>query len=267
MAANLNYKLSSNILDYFLKQVVIGIKDAIWQDSYFSNHERILPKKIIESLLVINIAQNLIEWSNKYSLIVNLEYPLKDFYNGAFVEFRYKEINTKRILTRRKNHNPIGNKSGRVDIAITKMPFNNGPYLYPNCISLIGVEVKAINSSFKKIESDIKRLADALTLKDEVSENSIQVCLSLFIKRIGSPNKLESDETKYNNEIEAIKDIQSKIQSIKEKYPDLIFELIINNDIERKVDWECLNLEDFNPKEIAENSGKLLIFLLRISKV
>ncbi|CAN0597612.1 unnamed protein product, partial [Ectocarpus sp. 12 AP-2014] len=174
-----------------------------WQNNYFNEVEEILissarysyeenlrlsyqrtdfKSRLIEYLIVVNIAKKLFDWGWDRFIHVQLEYPLSDFYNGAFPELSLKP------RLRRTNHNPINNKSGRIDIALTKEPSKSYAYRKPNHMSLVGIEVKSFIKGYSKVKEDIVRLSEAMVLTDDISENSIRASYLLFYKKLDNPN-------------------------------------------------------------------------------
>jgi hypothetical protein len=249
-----------------------GATKAYQQNIYFTGNNTNFQSRIIESLIVINIAQSLLEWAIKNNLCINLEYPIKHFYNGAFP----KMIWTKRVTSnpskflRRIEHNPKFNKSGRIDIVITKEPKTDvdGIYLKPSSKSLFGIEIKSINNSIKDIKIDFLRMSYAVALQDDLTTNSIQAGYCLFYRRLDNPKKIYTED-----EIEKIKvddllrwnqifvDILPHKQNIQFKNK----QIVISEDSFEKLKG-YYPPEEFDANEIAELTGLVVCYLVKITR-
>ena len=257
--------------------------EAEWQNNYFHEVEEILissakysyeenlrlsyqrtdfKSRLIEYLIVVNIAKKLWDWGWHRFIHVQLEYPLYDFYNGAFPEISLKP------KLRRKNHNPISNKFGRIDIALTKEPSKSYAYRKPNHMSLVGIEVKSFINGYVKVKEDIIRLSEAMILIDDIGKNSIRSSYLLFYKRLDKPNQIIKDK-----EIPKMKEkVLIKWEAILEEYRNKYTQLIYNFQpievkeaalAELKVRFDP---DFFDHAEVAENSGLVMCYLIKIKR-
>lgn len=256
---------------------------AQWQKNYFDEIEKILvhsavysyeenlrlsyqrtdfQSRLIEYLIVVNIAKKLFDWGWTKLLHIQLEYPIYDFYNGAFPEFSLKP------RLKRKNHNPNKNKSGRIDIAITKEPYKSYAYRKPNHQSLVGIEVKSFTNSNSTIKKDIVRLSEAMILQDDIAKNSIRAGYLLFYKKLDKPNQIIED-----NEIPKMKKKELMkweliLDEYRQKFAPLLFHL---QPIEIKEAALAELRDKFDPdfiehSEVAENSGLVMCYLITMKR-
>ncbi len=157
-----------NIEAVIKKGLMKGYKENILlQSSYNSFHS-----KVAEYLLTICIAQSLLIWNdnqNEHSRYkIFLEYPSKDFINNAFLSSKLDSAPSvfNQKIVNRQNHKPFGKPKGRIDIVIAE---ENILHIHTK----VGIEVKAINKTQKKIISDINRLVHAMVEEDNIGENNI----------------------------------------------------------------------------------------------
>lgn len=246
-----------------------GAKQAYLENLMMTQNYTSFESRMIESLIVINVAQHLMHWGVSKGLKVNLEYPLRQFYNGAFPAF----INTSKDIFNqsmdwRKDHNPKGNKSGRMDIVITGDTKSNQVFHDPSEASLVGVEVKAINKSDKSIKKDISRLFDAMIEVDTVGNNAIGACYSLFFRSLHNDKKgiieseiiekKEKEREKWANQLKQLEIKNSEIQFELHEIP-----------IEQQSIEEAASTrppEHFDYEDLIENSGLVVCYLIKIKR-
>jgi hypothetical protein len=261
-----------------------GAKKAYRDNLFLTGNYTDFQSRMIESLVVITIAQKLLDWAFPNYCQVHLEYPIKDFYNGAFPDIIWtqREVFDPTQFVKRQNHNPIKvdsernddvkskeNKSGRIDIAITTEPSSGKEgafFINPKLKSLIGIEIKAINKSASEIENDFIRMANAVSLEDRISSNGIISCYCLFYRRLDNPKHINSKE-----EIDRLKVLD------KDKWSGKFNELIKSTPI-LKYDLEPIVIsegavdgladyyppEEFDASEIAEMTGLVVCYLVKI---
>lgn len=257
-------------LDEIELKIKEGAKKAYRENLYFTRNHTNFQSKIIENLIVINIAQSLLDWVLTNELHIQLEYPIRHFYNGAFPKIKWDKrlLSNPLLFLKRIEHNPIQNKSGRVDLVITKVPNIkvDGIYLKPSLRSIIGIEVKSINNSVNDIKKDFTRMASAIELKDDLSTNNIQACYCIFYRRLDKLNKIYTKD-----EINKIKDEDYS------KWHDIFSKLVtqkVSYNIDREIIsencFEDLNgyysPEEFEANEIAEQTGLVVCYLVRITR-
>ena len=252
-----------------------------WQNNYFDEVEEILissakysyeenlrlsyqrtdfNSRLIEYLIFVNIAKRLSEWGWEKFIYVQIEYPLYKFYNGAFPEFSIK------TRLKRKNHNPNKNKSGRIDIALTKEPTKLGYYRIPDHKSLVGIEVKSFTNYNSTIKKDIVRLSEAMVLTDDIGENSIRAGYLLFYKKLDKPNKIVEDSEIPKMKEKALLKWETILETYRKRYAQLVYV------IQPIREAALIELQDrFDPdvteySEVAENSGLVMCYLIKIKR-
>lgn len=276
-------KVSINLND--IEDIIKGGAKKAYRDNLFlTGNYTDFQSRMIESLVVITIAQKLLDWAFLNYCQIQLEYPIKDFYNGAFPDIIWtqREIFDPSQFVKRQNHNPIKvnsekssdakekeNKSGRIDIAITTEPSSGKEgafFINPKLKSLIGIEIKAINKSTSEIENDFIRMSNAVALEDRISSNGIISCYCLFYRRLDNPKQINSKE-----EIEELKIVDKDKWSKK-------FDVLIQSTPSLKYDIEPIIIsegavdeiaeyyppEEFDASEIAEMTGLVVCYLVKL---
>lgn len=249
--------------------IIIGAKKAYHQNLVFTGQYISLQSRIIENLVTINIAQSLLDWIIKNRLQIHLEYPIKDFYNGAFPTMKLDGdsiFNT--TFKERNEHKPSNNKLGRIDIVIAGEPHNEGYYSNPQNKSLIGIEIKSITKSKQKVIADIIRVFKALTLVDPIESNSINQGYSVFFRRLDNPNKIINEKQilkKRKKEIEYWENVFKGINTDSDKYVFEIQETIIEESPIEKISSQ-FDQEDTEYSEIIDNSGLVVCYLIKIKR-
>ena len=126
-----------------------GLIQGYKQNIFFTQNYTDLQSRVIEYLIVVNVAQKLEPLSLR-GVYINLEYPLNEFYNNAFPLFIFEGGFFDQNYIKRKKHSPEDSKSKRIDIVLTSDSTISGE-LGASQKSLIGIEIKSINQSDKKI--------------------------------------------------------------------------------------------------------------------
>ncbi|WP_127138018.1 hypothetical protein [Flagellimonas oceanensis] len=254
-----------------------------WQDKYYNEIEQRIVEsaiysyeenlrlsyqrtdfksRLIEYLIVVNIAKKLFDWGWDNFIHVQLEYPIYDYYNGAFPEFSWDK------KLKRQNHNPPKNKSGRIDIALTKEPYRSFLYRKPKHMSLVGIEIKSFVRNNSIVEKDIVRLSEAMVQTDDIEKNSIRAGYVLFFKKLDRPNQIVKDseipEMKYNelSKWEMILDcFKNKNQSLEYMINPIEVKEAALAELEKKYDPDFTSHD-----EVAENSGLIMCYLVKIKR-
>lgn len=248
-----------------------GAKDAYRDNILMVYKHSDFESRMIESLIVVTVAQQLLDWTMKNYMQLHMEYPIKDFYNGAFPAFTWdgeKSIYESDRMINRINHNPPGNKTGRIDLAITQEPINEGVFYNPQWKSLVGIEVKAINKPNKAIKKDIERLTLGMVNKDKVGTNTIQLGYSLFYRRLDNPKEIiEGDKIAAKKKKELVK-WDKHLQALGATHTDLNFEIkeitvkeAAFEEIKHSYDPEFHDYSD-----VADASGLVMCYIVKISK-
>ena len=247
--------------------IVKGLEKGHNQNLFFTQNYTDFQSRIIEYLITVNIAQSLEEYCFSRGLGVNLEYPIKDFYNGAFPSVKFPtEIFGGEFQTR-KDHNPVKNKSKRIDIAITSDPIHNNGYSSSGWRSLIGIEVKPLNPTKKKVEEDVLRLAKALALTDKISENQILSGYACFFRRFDKDNQTLNQTQIDNCKKEELSKWNKVFDSFSSDFPDLNFEIIsktLKESPVEKIEHELdPRFEDY--QDYIDNSGLVVAYLIKVT--
>jgi hypothetical protein len=205
--------------------IISGMIKGYNENQLLTTNYRDFQNTIPEYLLTVNVAQNLIKWNEHYKYKINIEYPFSNYLNNAFkgysiiyenndvfnqthilrkthesdrsIEKKKRLEEKKKIeenseqgnIKKKKEENSEKGNVEKIDIAITID-------VSDNIRSLIGIELKGINTSTQGINDDIKRLKQAINEIDEVSENSILAGYSCFIQKLSVGKKDEEILTK-----------------------------------------------------------------------
>ena len=166
-----------NIEKYIIKGIKKAYSENLQLHSIFDNFTH----KVREYLLTVNVAQQLIEWNKRFEYKIFIEYPLKNFSENAFIPNKIvgDSIFNQTLLQRNSKHAETKRLSQQIDLAITKEESNISIFNR----SIVGIELKGINKQISLILKDIERLCKLMVKKDEISENSIELCYSAFLKR------------------------------------------------------------------------------------
>ncbi|WP_339725226.1 hypothetical protein [Maribacter stanieri] len=258
----MNVEWQNNYFDEVEEILISSAKYSYEENLRFSYKRTEFESRLIEYLIVINIAKRLFDWGWHKLIHVQLEYRIKDFYNGAFPEFSMKP------RLKRKNHNPIKNKSGRIDIALTKEPYRAYNYRDPIHKSLIGIEVKSFSNGYSKIKEDIVRLSEAMVLIDEIGENSIRASYLLFYKKLDKPNQIVIDDDIPKMKNKVLIKWEATLEEYRKNYTQLVYDF---QPIEVKEAALAELKERFDPDffdhdEVAENSGLVMCYLIKIKR-
>ncbi|MGB4773317.1 MAG: hypothetical protein WBP58_17765 [Chitinophagaceae bacterium] len=261
-----------------------GAKKAYRDNLFLTGNYTDFQSRMIESLVVITIAQKLLDWAFTNNCQIQLEYPIKDFYNGAFPDIIWtqREVFDPSKFIKRQNHNPIKvncegiedvklkeNKSGRIDIAITTEPSSGKEgafFINPKLKSLIGIEIKAINKSASDIENDFIRMANAVSLEDRISPNGILSCYCLFYRRLDNPKQITSEEEIEGLKVKDQEKWTGKFNELLKSTPTVKYDLEPIVISEGAVDGlsDYYPPEEFDASDIAEMTGLVVCYLMKI---
>lgn len=244
-----------------------GLISGYKQNIIFTQNYSDLQSRLIEYLIVVNIAQSLQDFCLQNLIQVNLEYPLNNFYNNAFPSFIFEGDVLALEYKERKNHTPLNSKTKRLDIVLSKDTKSVKEWFLSNK-PLFGIEVKSINISKKKIKKDIDRLATAMSLTDSVGYNSIQACFVCFFRRF------DNDSTTISKN-----EILKKTKNEKDKWVKYLYEKKIHFsglDLDL-IDINIVNLpvEDFKQadpelnydhSDVLENTGFINAYMIKITR-
>lgn len=256
-----------NIIEDIENLIKAGLINGYKENILFTQNYSDLQSRIIEYLIVVNVAQELNKYCFKRGIDVNLEFSLNDFYNNAFPSAKLEGdfFNTK--IINRKNHSPEDSKSKRLDIVLTSEMKNSGE-TFSSKKSLVGIEIKAINKSNKKIREDIIRLATALNLNDLISKNHIKAGFVCFFKRFDKEDKIL---TTLAYEVTAKKEVekwQNYFQELSKAYARLRFnlsELKVTNLPVEEFDFHTPEVQS-DYSEVAQKTGFINAYIIRIDR-
>ena len=256
-------KVVNEIENHIKQGLINGYKENILFTQNYSD----LQSRIIEYLIVVNVAQELKEYCFKNGLDVNLEYSLNDFYNNAFPSALIEGdfFNTK--LLNRKNHSPEDSKSKRLDIVLTTENANNGEP-FNSKKSFIGIEIKAINQSNKKIKQDVIRLSKALSLTDPISENYIKAGFACFFKRFDRENSILSKKEFDAKAKREVAKWETYFEELGKIYKELRFTIteikVTNLPVEDYIAY--FKEEQLDYSQVAQSTGFINAYIIRIDR-
>lgn len=204
-----------------LKEVIEkGLKKGYWQNLELLSLYTEFVDEVREYLLTVNVAQQLLEWNKSHEYKIRIEYGVLHFYNNAFQSHRWVgDLFNLTLISRQSGHSPTDKNCQKIDIAITKEEL--GDHASEHERTLVGIELKAINTFDSDIIKDAVRLAKAMVRKDRIGENSIKFGFCGFL------NRLDANDLMVNKEFIAskIKDYSSKWNSECEKLNEEFHEL------------------------------------------
>lgn len=245
-----------------------GLINGYKENILFTQNYSDLQSRIIEYLIVVNVAKELKHYCIQNGIEINLEHSLNEFYNNAFPSVTFPSEVFGSEATRRKKHSPEDSKTKRLDIVLTSEIKNKGELGFASKKSLAGIEIKSINQSKKKIKDDIIRLSKALSLIDAVSKNNIKVGFVCFFRRFDKENDTMTMDTYKVRADKETKKWEIYFETIKNDYPKLNFNLselnIVNLPVE---EFKYHNEEiDYDFSEVAEKTGFINAYIIRIDR-
>ena len=206
------------------KYLMNGLRFGYQQNTVLRTEYNDNSKKIIEYLLTVNVAQQLIEWNEKeahWSYAINLEYDVEEFLKNAFLPYRItgglfdSEIISpgikdflKKEKEKKKKKEDTEFRYGRIDIGISQENIEFSGYKE----SISGVELKGINPTTDSVIKDIERLIKSMELSDKDFDNSIQECYCLHIKKLGGDKSLSKEEVLKNAKKKSLNNLEKNIR-------------------------------------------------------
>ena len=254
----------TEIEDLIKKGLINGYKENILFTQNYSD----LQSRIIEYLIVVNVAKELMHYCFQNGIEINLEHSLNDFYNNAFPSVIFSSEIFGSEATRRKNHSPEDSKIKRLDIVLTQEIKNKGELGFASKKSLVGIEIKSINQSKKKIKEDVIRLSKAMNLVDDVSENNIKAGFACFFRRFDKENGTMTKETYSKRAKKELKKWEDYFMIINEVYPKLNFNICELNVVNLPVEEFIYHTPeiDYDYHEVAQNTGFINAYIIRIDR-
>ncbi|MEO7215530.1 hypothetical protein [Mucilaginibacter sp.] len=256
------------IIDKIKEDIKSGLKAGYRENLLFTQNESDLQSKIVEYLVVVNIAQKLKGFCWDSDIKINLEHSLNDFYNWAFPSTTLVGTDIfNLVLNSRGEHAPENSISQRLDIILTKELQLSGDFSTKRR-SFVGIEVKGINQYDPKIKTDVKRLAIAMSLNDSIGANSIVCSFACFFKRLDS-------DTSYISSADIAKKVAAEqgkwftyFVEIKKEFTDLDFELIEVNIVNSPADEIHFEQSDFDNDLdlLIQMSGHVNAYIIKISR-
>lgn len=264
MTEDINTKIE--IITKIEELIKEGLIQGYEENLFFTQNYSNLQSRIIEYLIVVNIAQRLKHFGIEKGIQINLEYALNDFYNNAFPKTTSTSKKFATDLKRRKKHSPEDSKAKRLDIVLTKKNKADGEF-FSSLKSIVGIEVKSINQDEKNIKKDIERLTKAMALVDDVGKNNIQGCFACFFRRFDKDTTTIS-KTKITEKIVENENKWSEyFAEIKKNYAQLNFKLIPIVIANLPLENFKYNPEiDYDYSDVIENSGYVCVYMIKITR-
>lgn len=244
--------------------IIAGVNNAYYEHLRMTDNYTGFSDRIIEYHIVTCVAQALMPWASTNGIKVELEYPIRSFYNNAFpkISFHGNDIFDQKMKSR-SDHNPEYNKKRRIDIALTY-----DDKAFAGIRALAGIEIKAINKLKASILKDVDRLAMAMQNTDSYLDNSILEGYSLFFRNLHNGKKILSDKILGEKKLKSKQDWNKEIDLLAKKFPALEFELeeiSINEDTGESVE-ERFNPEEDNNADVAQETGLVVCYLIKIKR-
>jgi hypothetical protein len=242
-----------------IEHIKQGIKNAYHENAVLKTSYKSFHGKIVEYLVTVNIAQQLIKWNAEENHLYSicLEFDVTEFAKNCLsTEIKIIDLWDSELLIPDPDSTKISD-SGRLDIAIFKE--DNRSYS--------AIEIKAINQGYVGIFADIERLINLVNIKDNNSDikNSVDECYSCFIKYIGGSKKISKDSGLKSAATRILKDVRTKIANLiagtvckVEVFPFIITKSSLTDISENKL------IEEYS--EAAEETGLVFGVIIKISR-
>jgi len=255
-----------NLTDNILSGLTVGYI----QFYNFTKSAEVFEKRMIEYLLTVSVATKLYDQiSFDSKMQINIEYPLRQFYNNAFPEIKFVKkkgsFGGSRLIRRKFNPEP---SKQRIDIAVTKagQGFSRR--------SIYGIELKAINTSYTSIINDLRRLSEGMISNDKIDSNSITKCYSGFIKFYKNsfkPSKIRDLKNFRSNIISKVQNLLSQNFIKNKKYKQLDYRIstaIIDTQSAEEYKAIYSNQTDFIPeyRDATNETGEILAVVIQIKR-
>lgn len=251
------------------KHLKDGLRNGYYQNQVLHTSSIDNETSIIEYLLTVNVAQQLIEWNKEknweYSLYV--EYPTEKFFKNAFLPYMEvgedlfdTDIIHPQVTKSLKDNEDI--RTGRIDLVVCREKIKFSDFKE----TLVGLEFKGINPNLDKVIKDIDRLVLAIEMSDPEFQNSIQSGYCLYIKKLGGDKRLSTKETLGKAMGKSIENLKKVINEKATKTSATIDVLTDVVSIKTKEDFEAQgNKEDLTADEVAEGSKIVFSVLIKIT--
>lgn len=250
-----------------IEQIKIGLTKGYKQNLFLLSSYSDFIEQVREYLLTVNVAQQLLEWNDKHNYKIQLEYPILQFYNNAFLAhaLEIEDIFNMVLIQRQNGHSPTDKLNQKIDIAITQEQTSNA---FSQERTLCGIELKAINKNDNEVINDAKRMSNAMMLTDKISTNSIEFCFCGFLRRFDKGEEMVTDAFIHSK----IRDEQNRWDAICNRlateFPTLIFSVekfdIINTSLELVAEIHKQMESDFS--EVANATGIIVGYIMSIMR-
>ncbi len=168
------------------------------------------------------------------------------------------------VAYRGSEHSPTKTLNQKIDIVITENQRGVGSDDSRHDRTLVGIELKGINTKDQDIILDAERMAQAMILTDSISDNSILFCFCCCLKRLDKDKEMLTDESK-NTKIQNEKNRWEKIcEGLSIKFSTLIFSLDIFEIVSTPL--ESLTRIGEDHFEIANETGAIIGVILSINR-
>lgn len=164
--------------------IKIGLKKGYNQNLLLLSSYNNFIDQVREYLLTVNVAQQLLDWNVHHDFKIQIEYPVLNFYNNAFIasDWLVSSIFDMSLIERQRGHSPTEKYHQKIDIAITHE--QSGNLATRDERTIVGIELKGINKRQEEIIKDAERMSNAMLRTDPISSNSIEFCICGFLRRI-----------------------------------------------------------------------------------
>ncbi|WJS93385.1 hypothetical protein NYQ10_14925 [Flavobacterium johnsoniae] len=251
-----------------IEQIKIGLTKGYNQNLLLLSSSSYFIEQVREYLLTVNVAQQLLEWNKYHNYKIQLEYPILQFYNNAFLshDLDVTDIFNMVLLQRQTGHSPTNKLNQKIDIAITREETDFQAFSQDRTIC--GIELKAINKTDNEIINDAKRMGSAMTLTDNISSNSIQYCFCGFLRRFDKCEELVTDIFIKTKIIQEQNRWDSICTNLSIEFSTLNFSVekfdVVNTSLELIADIHNKMGSDFS--EVANATGIIVGYILSINR-
>lgn len=226
---------------------------------------------IVEYLLTVNVAQQLIEWNKeeKWNYSLYLEYPTEKYFKNAFLPYMQVgddifdiDIIHPEVTKSIKDNEDI--RTGRLDLVVCKEKLGFTDFKE----SLVGIELKGLNPNLDKVVEDIDRLVLSIEMQDDNFENSITAGYCLHIKKLGGDKRLSTKTTLENAMQKSIENLEKVINAKAKKKTTTNIEVITEIlSIKTSEDFaQQGNKDDLTADEVAEETKIVFSVLIKITR-
>lgn len=250
------------------EQIKIGLIKGYKQNLLLLSSYSVFIEQVREYLLTVNVAQQLLEWNENHYYKIQLEYPIFQFYNNAFLsnELDVTDIFDMVLIQRETGHSPTKKLNQKIDIAITQEQTNSIGYSHERTLS--GIELKAVNKCENEIINDAKRMSNAMIRTDKISPNSIEFCFCGFLRRFDTSEEIVTDSYILNKTIQEQNLWITICNSLASEFTALDFSVekfdVVNTSFEVVAEIHKQMGSDYS--EVANDTGIVVGYIMTITR-